>query len=516
MAQIKDFEGVTAWADFKARLLLKQSKIQELSLLGGEYTLFFTENTDLYRVSITKTSADGIDYETNFQPTANEKTEVDVNVVSTTPGQMKIEGVLSGNLAEVSVDNRLLVDASIAPVSNQPISFADGPNIDAFDRLRVSEVTSLLDIKLLNDDDPLFIDTELFGTATSVYNTNEASVTMSTLADGDWAIRQTFQRTNYQSGKSQLIFMTAYNFQPETNITKRLGYYSSSTAEPHTQDLDGLWVESSGGDVSINIYRSGIQTEKTTQLNWNIDKLDGTGPSGINIDWSKNQIFIKDFEWLGVGRVRWGIVVDGMIHYFHQSVHANITSKVYMSSPNQPLRWEIRQNGAGSGNMTHICASVNSEGSLNVLGTERSFNTGNTKLSANSSGTRYALMGLRLDNGRPNIIIDILSLSVLVSTADNFLWELYLNPDVTGVFTWNNINDSTAQIALGTNTNIVSNGTLITSGYGTKESSFATQIKTALKLGSNIDARVDEFVVTITPLSNNLSAYGAMTFREVR
>lgn len=83
MGQTKDFLGVTAWTDFKARLTLKESKMQELSLIGGEYTLFFVENTDLYRVSITKTSADGIDYETNFQPTANEKTVTDVNVDNT-------------------------------------------------------------------------------------------------------------------------------------------------------------------------------------------------------------------------------------------------------------------------------------------------------------------------------------------------------------------------------------------------------------------------------------------------
>lgn len=83
MGQIKDFEGVNAWTDFKARLALKDSKIQELSLIGGEYTLFFTENTDLYRVSITQASADGTDYETNFQPTANQRTELPVNVENT-------------------------------------------------------------------------------------------------------------------------------------------------------------------------------------------------------------------------------------------------------------------------------------------------------------------------------------------------------------------------------------------------------------------------------------------------
>ena len=82
MGIVKDFTGPTAWTDFKARLALKSSKIQEFSFIGGEYTLTFTENTDLYRVGISS-PADILDYTTNFQATANEKTELDVNVQNT-------------------------------------------------------------------------------------------------------------------------------------------------------------------------------------------------------------------------------------------------------------------------------------------------------------------------------------------------------------------------------------------------------------------------------------------------
>jgi hypothetical protein len=47
------------------------------------------------------------------------------------------------------------------------------------------------------------------------------------------------------------------------------------------------------------------------QTNWNIDKLDGTGISGITLDISKAQILWMDIEWLGLGTVRIGFVING-------------------------------------------------------------------------------------------------------------------------------------------------------------------------------------------------------------
>lgn len=83
------------------------------------------------------------------------------------------------------------------------------------------------------------------------------------------------------------------------------------------------------------------------QSAWNVDKLDGTGASGITVDPTKSQIFVFDFEWLGVGRVRTGLVVDGKIYYFHYFSHANVTNVVYMSTPNLPLRYELENDGTG-------------------------------------------------------------------------------------------------------------------------------------------------------------------------
>jgi hypothetical protein len=396
------------------------------------------------------------------------------------------------------------------------IAWQDTGNIDAFGRARVSQLTTQFDSKQLHDNLPLFIDEELLGTATSVHDTDEANTTLSTLAITDFAISQTKERFNYQSGKSQMILMTCTNFEVQTDVVKRIGYFSTLTTTPFEGKADGLYFMSDG-EISVNIYKTGTLTEKTIQSAWNIDKLDGTGESGITIDWSKNIIFLIDFEWLGVGRVRWGVVIDGLIVYFHESLHANNTTGVYMSSPNQPLRWEIRQNGATAGTFKFICASVNSEGSLNALGKVLSANLGNTHVNANSTSTKYAIIGAQVQASKIDTLVEVLTFTALGLTNDDFLWELWWNPAVTGTFTYTPITSSAVAIAKGSATggNTVSGGSLLSSGYGSSSSAIREKIESALRLGMTIDGTLDTVVLSVQPLSSNLDILGSITWREL-
>lgn len=401
-------------------------------------------------------------------------------------------------------------------LENVNIQWQDTGNIDAFGRARVSQVTTQFDAKQLHDNLRLFIDEETIGTGAAAHSTTEARSQLTTAATSDVVILQTKQRFNYQSGKSQLVFMTFDNFQAETNITKRIGYFSSSTSTPFTADLDGLFLESDG-DVSINIYKSGTLTEQTDQSSWNIDPLDGSGESGITVDWQDSQILIIDFEWLGVGRVRWGLVIDGLIVYFHESNHANSTSGVYMSSPNQPLRWELRQSGAGSGTFNVICSSVNSEGSLNKLGKILSENLGTTHVNANSTSNKYALLGLRLQTAKVDTLVDLINYSILSTTSDDQLIEVWLNPTVAGTFTFNSVTNSSVQVAKGAadGSNTVTGGTLLYSRYITAQDATPVNLQSSIRLGMAIDGTLDEIVITCNPLSNNSDVLASIDWREL-
>lgn len=398
------------------------------------------------------------------------------------------------------------------------IKFSDSPSIDAFGRSRVSQLTTLFDLKQLFDDQPLFVDSQdSGGVGTSIsHSTTNAETTLSLTTSGEWIVQQTFQRFNYQSGKSHLIFMTFSDFHVQTNITKKIGYYSSSTTTPFNTSYDGLFLENDGTDIRVRAYRAGTSTHNVAQSSWNLDTMDGNGESGVTIDFEKTQILVIDFEWLGVGRVRWGFVVDGAIVYFHEMLNANTTDNVYMSSPNQPLRWEMRQTGAGSGTFNYICASVNSEGSLNTTGKILSDNMGTTHVNANSTASKYALMGIRLNSSNFDALVDIINFSILATTSDNQLVEVWLNPTVAGTFTYSSVTNSSVQTAKGASggTNTVSGGTLLFSKYINAQDATPVDIVNAIKLGSTIDGVADEIVISTNPLSSNSDVLCAISWRE--
>jgi len=395
------------------------------------------------------------------------------------------------------------------------IKWQDTGNVDAFGRARVSQVTTQYDSKQVYDKLPLFVDEVLNGSATATHSTTLAQTALATTSSGDYAIMQTKQRFNYQSGKSQLLFWTFNNMDNQAGVNKKVGYFSSSTSAPYTANLDGIFLQSDGTNLSVNIYRTGTAVSSVNRSSWN-DPLDGTGDSGVTHDFDDNTIMAVDFEWLGVGRVRFYVVKDGAFIPFH-SVGFTNTTNVYMSSPNKPLRWELRQNAVTAGSLNLICASVNSEGSLNQIGKLFSSNVGTSFINANNTSNKYAVLGIRLNSANVGTMVDLLTLSLLSATNDNVLWEVWLNPTVAGTFTYNSVTNSGVQVAKGATggTNTVTGGTLLDSGYMVAQNSVRLSIENAIRLGMRIGGTLDTMVLTANPLSSNLDIYGSITWREL-
>ena len=77
------------------------------------------------------------------------------------------------------------------------------------------------------------------------------------------------------------------------------------------------------------------------QSQWNIDRCDGTGPSGYIIDLTKMQMLYLDYSWYGAGFIRWGFrTTDGNVYYCHKLVNNNVNYEAYMRSGNLPARYE--------------------------------------------------------------------------------------------------------------------------------------------------------------------------------
>lgn len=449
-------------------------------------------------------------------------------VNGTGDGQYKLK-IDSDNSAYVKIINSEGQETTIRrPL---PIEFGDNAMVDAFGKLRVSSPQTLFDSKnIFNDpniadtleNQPLFYDNqETSGTGTSTaYNANESSQSLIVSANtAGTRVRQTFQRFNYQPGKSLLVLMSYIFSTGAAGIVQNEGIFD---------EKNGLFIQDDEGTIKLvrRTYVTGTAVDnKVAQADWNIDKFDGTGPSGVTIDLTKTNILAIDYEWLGVGRVRIGFVIAGMIYYAHEFLNANNLEKVYMSTPNLPLRSEISNDGTGpASTMTQICNTVVSEGGQNPLGAIRSDNTGGTPLTAATTGTTYALIGIRLKSAYIGEVIELLSASLQVQTGDSkILWEVYLNPTVAGTFTYGGLSHSAVETAFGATANTITGGTLLQSGFaesgGQQQGnvgSVSSDIKNSLSLGSAIDGTVDEIVICVTPIdgSTNVDVEGTLTWRE--
>jgi hypothetical protein len=128
-----------------------------------------------------------------------------------------------------------------------------------------------------------------------------------------------------------------------------------------------VFPEYRGQSITSGGIVSKIVDFKVPQSAWNIDKLDGTGPSGVNVDLSKMQMFYLDYAWYGAGAIRFGFKDErGEVVYCHRMTHANVKTEAYMRSGNLPARYEA----AADAPVTKLSSSLsNSATSMSVAST---------------------------------------------------------------------------------------------------------------------------------------------------
>jgi hypothetical protein len=311
------------------------------------------------------------------------------------------------------------------------IKFANTPNFDAFGRFRVSNPFTLFDSSHRYDDNGLWsTGTATGGTAT--FNAAQGTVDLTvTAASGSDVIRETTKVFSYQPGKSLLVLNTFVMSSAKANLRQRVGYYGAE---------NGYYLEQNGTTVSFverSFVTGAIVNTPVAQASWNVDPMNGSGPSGITLDLTKSQILFMDLEWLGVGTVRIGFVINGIFYVCHKFHHANIITTTYITTASLPLRYEITNTGATSGVSTlkQICSSVLSEGGYELNGLQQAIGipvTAPRNLAA--AGTFYPIVSLRLKTS-PNRLDGIAictAISVMATTSGNYNWQVIASGTTTG------------------------------------------------------------------------------------
>lgn len=265
---------------------------------------------------------------------------------------------------------------------------ADSPARDAFGKMRVSNARTLWDHKNIHSSYPDLWQEITNGGGTISHLPNESAVALSVgTASGDYAIRQTNRYFAYASGNSQQFLQTFVFPAAQTNLVVEAGYYDGPADPSGATWGNGIFLRQEDStinfvvrtDVNENPLGSRTVTEAVIpQSSWNIDKLNGAGPSNITLDLTKAQIQEPDFQWLGVGRIRFLLNIDGEAIPVHEVNNANNTTAVYMRSPTLPMRYLIRNKGVTStaSTLKEICSSVKSEADYTIPGIEYSVDTG--------------------------------------------------------------------------------------------------------------------------------------------
>jgi len=401
-----------------------------------------------------------------------------------------------------------------------PINVAiGGTNVDAFGRLRISNPLTLFDSSHRFTDNALWVDSTS-GTASATFNTNQGLVDLAVgTANGDSLIRETKKVFAYQPGKSILVMATFVMAAGKTNLRQRVGYYGLE---------NGFYLEQDGTTVYL-VERSKVSgsvvNTSVAQSSWNKDKLDGTGPSGLTLDLSKAQIMYLDIEWLGVGTVRAGFVIDGVFVPCHSFHHANNTfTSTYITTACLPLRYEITNTGitASASTLKQICSTVISEGGYQLQGMEHAIGTTITSpRTLTTAGTIYPIVSLRLKTTRLDAIAILSALSILgITNNANYKWSIVSGGTTTGG-TW---------VSAGTDSSVEYNitgtsftgGKTLASGYfqGSNQGSSSIDIpKDALftfQLERNsFTPTVYEMTLTATAASNGDQVHASLDWEEV-
>lgn len=399
---------------------------------------------------------------------------------------------------------------------------ANTGSVDAFARWRVSTPRTLFDTVNRYNNGLLFWNTALTGGGSSTHLPDEASVDLGVGGTlGDKVIRQTYEYFRYDPGKSQLIVMTGTFGSPKVGVRKRLGYFDTQ---------NGVFFEQTGAGMAVVLRSStsGVPSDalRYTQNQWNVDPLDGTGPSKFNLAPENSNIFWFDIEWLGVGRVRFGVYgSDGFPIVCHEEQNANVRPTVYMSTAALPMRYEIENTAGGNADtFKAICCTVQSEGGGEL---SKPYYFGAASTAAIAVTTRRAVISIRPRATFGGVINRIRvapdNIGLLVTTNDSH-WELVYNPTYTNAPTWTDADTTNSSVEYSVhagNTGVITGGVVVATGYApSSQGQFSVfesplfDFKYPITLDMN-GANPRALALVCTSLNNTSNVRSAMNWAEI-
>jgi hypothetical protein len=411
--------------------------------------------------------------------------------------------------------NRLenLLGQLVATIDTLPVSIG-GTNVDAFGRIRVSQPYTLFDSQNRYTADTQY-DTILTGTGTTTYQVNQSAIDLTVTSGGVGSVvRQTFRSFPYQPGKGLLVLATfCMDSSQSATLTQRIGYFNTQ---------NGVFFQKTGGINSfvLRSYITGSASDARTanQSAWNGDKLDGSGPSGLTLDSSKAQILWMDFEWLGVGSVRCGFIINGEYIVCHTFTNANEITTTYMTTAILPVRYEITSTAAVAATLRQICSSVMSEGGYDAQ--SANYTAARTTELVGFSSTFVPLISIRLASGRSGAVVLLTQAQAFPTVTQNYEVVILKNATLTGA---SYAATASSNVEFDQTATALTGGVVVQQEYvsSTSQSRNAARVDTGynwdLQLGSTIAGVSDIYTLAIRTLDATPTgdAWGAISFYDL-
>jgi hypothetical protein len=385
--------------------------------------------------------------------------------------------------------------------------------MDLWDKLKVSQSYVLWHYKFLRDLLPNLFATKVSWTATITHQPTVPAMRLSVSANNDYAIGYTRQFHNYFAWKPQFIEFTCINFGAVANTTKSIGYYSQDATAPYNTWYDWVRLHNDGTTHYLQIWRAWVLLANIAKSSWDNQTI----ASAINFN--NFNIFAIDFLWLWGAWVRLFTKVGTKTYLLHTYNHAGTNSQTMFLLPNHRITAEVRSTWWAT-SLDFICVTVDSEWSLSdSFWMDISVNSWSTAIVSASSWIEYAILWVRKQVWYRDTWIIQNNLSIMWNTAnDYFFWRLLYNPTIAWTFTYSNVTNSSIQQATWSVTNTVTWWYCIASWVAQQQSAIATEIRTAIRLGCDIDNVMDTLLLTAIPVawSTNINTFGTFTLRQLQ
>lgn len=415
---------------------------------------------------------------------------------------------------------------------------------DAAGRLEISEPFTTGDYRFTRNIIGETVSSYTNGTGAVAKNANKSSATLTVAAaGGDIAMIQTRAAHPYFAGKAQQAEFTCFNFDAETNVVKRAGYFyqsddfagASASPDPATDDIDGIFFENDGTTMRLRIENEGTSILNVAQGSWNTDNVDGNGTSGITANFANFNVYLIDLLWLGGAVCDFYMIIGDQRILLHSFTFANTLDDTITRQSNLPLTYTIHNTAANAGTFDIVCSQVSSMGpASNLSGIPHGISM--TDDTANlTAGTYYPLVGIRInDVATRNRCAVVVIRGFTITSADNgghYGWYLYFAPGgltVTGAApVWADFDAGSPVIEYtAVNQNLATstvdpgdfdNENIISTGSATGRSSIEVTPSQLRRLGCPVDmsGAWDEIWLIIRPWTANMNAGAGISIEEI-